>query len=293
MEENQKQISDFLDFIKNLKHYSTHTVKAYERDLCGFFAFFKNKPYFKITKKDYLGYLNYLNQNYAAASIDRKKSALTSFFQYLLHEERITVNPIKKVKGVKRAKRLPKVLFQEEMNELIDEIPCDTPLQIRDRLIFELLYSTGIRISEAIQIKLNEIDRNLKVVLIHGKGNKDRYVPYNQHFDQILKRYLKEARPIIIKNKVNDFLILNSHGDQLTTRGLEYIFRRVLTAINHPGIHPHILRHSLATHMLDNGADIRIVQELLGHASINTTQIYTHVSVKKLQEVYNRNFPRK
>ncbi|MGL5900224.1 MAG: site-specific tyrosine recombinase/integron integrase [Lactobacillaceae bacterium] len=293
MSENQEQIQKFLDFIKNLRHYSQQTVNAYERDLNDFFNFFNDKPYININKKDYFLYLNHLNEKYSPASINRKKSALASFFQYLLHQELIVVSPIKKIKSSKRSKHLPKVLYQKEMNELIDEIPCETPIEIRNRLIFELLYSTGIRISEAIQIKLNEIDRNLKVILIHGKGNKDRYAPFNQHFDRILKIYLKKARPVIIKNKINDFLILNSHGDKLTSRGLEYIFKRVLIAINHPGIHPHILRHSLATHMLDNGADIRIVQELLGHASINTTQIYTHVSVKKLQEIYNQDFPRK
>ncbi|BDR56522.1 site-specific tyrosine recombinase/integron integrase [Xylocopilactobacillus apis] len=291
--QNQLQIHNFIDFLKDFKHYSSKTISAYERDLKDFFVFLNDKSFEDVVKKDYFLYLNYLDKKYAQSSIDRKKSSLASFFQYLLQQGKIVVNPIKKIKGSKKAKHLPKIMYQDELNELIDEIPMGTNLEIRDRLIFELLYSTGIRISEAVNIKLNEIDFNLKVILVHGKGSKDRYVPFNENFQKILNLYLKDARPSILAQKKCDFLILNSKGDKLTDRGLEYIFDQVLLKINKPGIHPHILRHSLATHLLDNGADLRIVQELLGHSSINTTQIYTHVSIKKLQDVYKKDFPRK
>lgn len=140
---------------------------------------------------------------------------------------------------------------------------------------------------------MNEINLSLKSILVHGKGGKERYVPFNNHFEKILKLYLYRSRPAILGDKKSDLLLLNFHGERLTTRGLEYIFQSVLTKLEQPGLHPHILRHSLATHLLDNGADLRIVQELLGHSSINTTQIYTHVSVKNLQDIYNQDFPRK
>lgn len=290
---NQEQLDFFLKFLKEYKRYSLQTIKAYENDLNDFFNYFEPKLYSEIKKKDYFQYLNDLNKRYSATSIARKKSSLTTFFQYLVHQDKLSENPIKKVKGAHKSKHLPKILYQDEMNELIDQLPISTNLEIRNRLIFELLYSTGIRISEAVSIKLNEINYNLNVVLIHGKGGKDRYVPYNQHFKEILELYLNTARPQILKKKNNDFLILNSNGEPLTSRGLEYIFNGVLTKIGQSGLHPHMLRHSLATHLLDNGADLRIVQELLGHSSINTTQIYTHVSIKKLQNIYNQDFPRK
>lgn len=290
---NQEQIKVFIEFLGSYKHYSPQTITAYERDLNDFFNFFEQKKFDQIQKKDFFEYLNHLDQNYSASSIARKKSALTTFYQFLVHQEKVEVSPIKKIKGAKRSQRLPKILYQDEINQMLDELPTETNLDIRNRVIFELLYSTGIRVSEAVAIRISEIDRNLKVILVHGKGGKDRYVPFNEHFEKILNLYLKNARPTLIGKKTSEILLLNFRGDKLTPRGLEYAFNEVLKQINQPGLHPHTLRHSLATHLLNNGADLRIVQELLGHSSINTTQIYTHVSVKKLQDIYNQDFPRK
>lgn len=285
-------IESYLVYLQQ-KNSSPHTIEAYHTDLLEFELFLKQEE-IGIVQVDYKVIRNYLaflySKNYAKTTIARHISALRSFYQYLLKQGKIIKNPMKLISNPKMDQKLPKFLYYEEL-ESIFEIPDQTtPLGIRDALILELLYSTGVRVSELVSIQVCDIeDHKIKVM---GKGKKERYVLYGEVLAELYERYRK-VRPLLLKEKNHDFLLVNHLGNPLQAGGVRLILNKIIQkgALKYH-ISPHMLRHTFATHMLDSGADLKSVQELLGHENLSTTQIYTHVSNEKLRKVYLDAHPR-
>jgi integrase/recombinase XerC len=290
----------FFRYLTLEKNASEHTIRSYEKDLNDFFRFFENKERpLSIQEVTYLHireYLTYLmRQEYSRRTISRKLSGLRSFYRYLVREKVIEENPFQLVTTPKLPKVLPKVLYQEEMNALMNQPDLGTPLGIRDRAILEMLYASGIRVSELVGLTVEDVDLSIGVALVFGKGAKERYVPIGSKAVESIEKYLKEVRPQLIRYASDDHrgLFLNAKGGILTDRSIRRIVDKY---INQAAVSlkasPHTFRHSFATHLLDGGADLRTVQELLGHVNISTTQIYTHVSKERLRETYFRSHPR-
>ena len=236
--------------------------------------------YLKDTKKD------------NNSSIDRKLSAIRGFYKYLANNKVVKNNVFSLVSGPKKSKRLPRFFEYNELEELFDACDLGTSLGQRDRLLLEMLYATGVRVSELVNIKVSDIDEGGHSILVLGKGNKERYVTYGDYCSEILDLYLSDGYLKLNTNK-SCYLFLNNNGGNLTDRGVRYILDRIIkhTSIQ-KNISPHMIRHSFATHLLNEGADLLSVQKLLGHESIKATQIYTHVTTDRLKEVYFRSFPR-
>ena len=226
------------------------------------------------------------------SSIDRKLSALRGFYKFLANNKYIKSNPFKLLSGLKKSKKLPRYFEYNELEELFNVSDLSTNIGQRDRLLLEMLYATGVRVGELVNIKVSDIDSGTRNILILGKGNKERYVIYGEYCEEILKLYLKDGR-VLLNKKNSDYLFLNKSGGNLTERGVRYILDSLIekTSINKK-ISPHMIRHSFATHLLNEGCDLLTVQKLLGHESIKATQIYTHVTTDRLKEVYYNSFPR-
>ena len=290
-------ISDFIDYIMFQKKYSSYTVINYKKDLELFKSFLDIECIKDIKEIDYKVMRNYLSflydKKYSKATISRQISTIRSFYKYLLKEKKVNKNPMIFIQNPKLDKKLPQFLYQNEL-ELLLKIPgTDTPIGIRDSLILEFFYSTGVRVSELINVKLSDINYDNKTVKIFGKGSKERYVLFGDYLKDLLNLYLKDARPIILKDKKSEYLFLNHNGVKLTDDGIRVIINSILKK-GHADFHisPHVLRHTFATHLLDNGAELKCVQELLGHVNLSTTQIYTHVSNERLRQVYLAAHPR-
>jgi len=226
------------------------------------------------------------------SSIDRKLSSLRGFYKYLANNNIVQTNVFSLVNGVKKAKKLPRFFEYNELEELFNACNLDNALGQRDRLILEMLYATGVRVGELVNVKIEDIDESSRTILILGKGNKERYVTYGDYCSEILDLYLKEGYAKLNINN-SPYLFLNSKGGRISDRGVRYILDQIIkkTSIK-KNISPHMIRHSFATHLLNAGADLLSVQKLLGHESIKATQIYTHVTTDRLKEVYFKNFPR-
>lgn len=287
---------EFLKYLKDEKNYSKLTVINYGKDLKLFLQFLKIEKITDIKKIDYKlmrSYLSFLyEKEYSKKTIARNISTLRSFFKYLLKENHIKQNPMTLIQNPKPDKKLPKVLYTNDLEDLLKIPDINTSLGQRDSAILEMFYSTGIRVSELVSLKIKDInfyDRRIKIL---GKGNKERYVLYGSVLSEKLNCYLKDGRIKLNKNG-SDYLFLNKNGGNLTTRGVEKILDNIVKKSNLKyHISPHTLRHTFATHMLDNGADLKVVQELLGHENLATTQIYTHVSNERLREVYLKSHKR-
>lgn len=286
----------FLSYLENQLGYSSHTILNYDNDLKAFLSFLQREEIHSYQEIDYKVIRNYLNfldeKKFSKTTIARHISSLRSFYKYLLKEEVVFKNPTVFISNPKPDKKLPKFLYEREVEKLLAMPKLDNPKGIREALLLEFLYSTGVRVSELCSIKIKDISFSQNCVKILGKGNKERYVYFGKQLDEILRKYLKEARPYFEKAK-NDYLFLNDSGNQLHDRRVRTIIDDLLKrscADFH--ISPHTLRHSFATHMLNNGADLKTVQELLGHADLSTTQIYTHVSNERLRSVYLKAHPR-
>lgn len=249
----------------------------------------------KLSSRDIEIFIQYLAQKKDKRSTQsRKISTLRSFYRFLNKRNIIPVNPVELISLRGDHKNLPEFLYSDEMVKVLKSISTTTPLGLRNMALLELFYATGMRVSEIANLKLDQVDFELNLILVHGKGNKDRYVAFGEEAKTALNNYLVEARKKLLLHKTDyGYVFLNSNGNRITSRGLEYIIKNIfLNAGISASVHPHMLRHTFATQMLNNGADLRTVQELLGHESISTTQIYTHVTKQHLCDIYHKYFPR-
>ena len=287
-------VEKFIRYLELEKHYSTNTIIAYQNNIDDFCDYLNDKKITNLNKIDYLTIRSYLKilyeRNFTKKTISRYISSLRSFFKYLFIHHYISSNPMVLISNPKLDKKLPQFLSVNDVETLLSKPKLDNPLGIRDALILELLYSTGIRVSELVNIKLEDINFSLRQIKILGKGNKERYVLYGDVCSNLLDNYLKNSR-IELDHDKNPYLILNSRGNKITTRAIRDIINKYDFSIN-VHVTPHTLRHTFATHMLNEGADLKSVQELLGHENLSTTQIYTHVSNERLRKVYLNNHPR-
>jgi len=302
MNNMKKLISGFIHQIENEKNYSKHTVLSYETDLMQFFNYLmksiKNVTIREISHLTLRKYVVNLKENkYSRKSIARKTSTIRSFFKYLLKERLIDSNPSLNLITPKIDKKLPNFLYIQEINKLIDSIESEKPQGIRDKTIIEMLYGTGMRVSEMINININDIDLDEQIVRVFGKGSKERILPLSNPCMEAIKNYLVIRKKYYMKknSRLNDnkALLLNRFGGKLTTRSICRIINKYMemSGLNKK-ISPHVLRHTFATHLLGGGADLRSVQELLGHESLSTTQIYTHITKERLKSVYLKSHPR-
>ncbi|WP_303753532.1 tyrosine recombinase XerC [Enterococcus sp. S86.2] len=289
---------EFLRYLQFERGYSQLTTAAYQEDLQDFREFLKesgDSDFLKIDHRDVRVYLSFLNEKtYSRNSISRKIASLRSFYQYLLKQEVIEENPFAYIHLKKQNSKLPRFFYENEMAALFQAAQGDKPLEIRNRALLEIMYGAGLRVSECANLTLAAVDWQGEVLLIHGKGNKDRYVPFGTYAQVALREYLTLARPRLME-KVADhaFIFVNQRGTPITSRGIEYVFSQLIKKSSLDSkIHPHMLRHTFATHLLNNGADMRTVQELLGHANLSSTQIYAHVTKESLQNNYRKFHPR-
>lgn len=288
-------IESFLNDLQ-LKNQSSYTITAYQNDLEAFAQFLERES-ISIQEADYKVIRNYLaylySKDYAKRTIARHISCLKSFYKYLMKEQMITKNPMKLISNPKLDQTLPKFLYTNELELLLTIPDTTTPLGMRNAVLLELLYATGVRVSELVSIQIQDINFYDKKIKVMGKGSKERYVLYGSRLQTLLEDYLSGARNAIQKNKTNNYLFLNHLGNPLTTAGVRNILNQIIQkgALQF-SISPHVLRHTFATHMLNEGADLKSVQELLGHENLSTTQIYTHVSNEHLRQVYLHAHPR-
>lgn len=290
--DNKEFVDDFSDYLRIDKNYSENTVESYMRDL-KYFLTYTDKEILDITKKDIENYILHLLPNYNESSINRIIASIKSFYKYLAIYKGF-INISEDVECLQRKKKLPKYLSIEEVDKLLD-IELNTPFDHRNKAILELMYATGLRASELINLELNNVDTVNMVVHVYGKGSKERIVPMSKIAVNYLDIYINKYREdLFVKGKPKtDVLFLNNHGTKMTRQGLYKIIGKIASEKNiNKEITPHVLRHSFATHMIECGADIRSVQELLGHENVVTTEIYTHLANNFIKENYNEYFNR-
>lgn len=291
-----KELEEYRDYLQYQKSYSLYTVENYCSDIVQFLDYLnsENINFKSLQYSDLRFYLMYLKDEKGEnnSSIDRKLSALRGFYKFLANEGVIKNNVFSLISGLKKEKKLPRYFEYNELEELFKVPDLRTPLGQRNRLILEMLYGTGVRVGELVSIKVSDIDLGSRTILILGKGNKERRVTYGDYCDEILKLYLDDGY-LRLNVKNSPYLFLNNTGSCITERGIRYVLDQIIkeTSLN-KSISPHVLRHSFATHLLNEGCDLLTVQKLLGHESISATQIYTHVTTDRLKEVYYNSFPR-
>ena len=286
-----QEVKKFLDYLELERKFSANTVLNYEIDLKEFVDFIVSKDLNEIEIKDIRRYLEYLNeQKYHVSSISRKVSSLKSFFKYLKAEKMIDNNPMALISNPKKEKKLPVFLNYQDLDKLLNTPDLNTGVGQRDALILEMLYSTGIRVSELANLKLKDINFGEHKILILGKGNKERYVYYGTKCQKLLDKYLSDGRTMY---PASAYLFSNKHGNKLNERMIRMIVdecgRKAQLNVH---VTSHVLSHTYATHMLNEGADLKSVGDLLGHENLSTTQIYTHVSNERLRKVYLSSHPR-
>jgi integrase/recombinase XerC len=292
----------FIDYLEGVKGYSEYTIISYKNDILEFKDFIHSEKMARDllsirndrVPKNFLSYMS--NKNYSNTTINRHLSSLRTFYDYLLKQSIVDDNYFKDIKGMKKPKRLPKVVKENDLVHLFDSIDKTTPLGFRNYVILEILYGCGIRVSELCNMQINQIDFNNETIKIHGKGAKERNVILFEPLKSDLKEYLNLYRKeLLIKGHdlYERNVFLNKNGGPLTSRGVRVILDSIIKNTGETyRLSPHMLRHSFATSLLDNGADLRSVQELLGHESLSTTQIYTHVSLEKMKKEYMQSHPR-
>jgi len=293
----ERPFDRYMRYLQAERNVSPYTVRNYTTDLLGskrikgFFAFLTERGVSSLNKvdrsllRDYLAYL--VEQDIVKASIARKLSAIRSFYRYLLREGTLETSPLEKASSPKLDKRLPSFLTIEEAKQLIEAPDLSTPQGQRDRALLELLYAAGLRVSELAQLDLEQVNLDTLEIRVWGKGSKERMVLIGKPAARALEAYLSQGRPKLLGEKRSNALFLNRYGGRLRERRVQRILGKYAKIAGiEKRVHPHMLRHTFATHLLDGGADLRVVQELLGHANLSSTQIYTHVTQSRAREVY-------
>jgi len=287
----QKIFNRYITHLEAERNASPYTIRNYKADLLDFFYFLKEKKVGTLDEvnrhvlRDYLAHL--VGRGIAKASIARKLSAIRSFYRYLVREKIIEVNPIKTVSSPKLDKRLPSFLTLAEVKRLLEAPNLSTPQGLRDQALLELLYASGLRVSELTSLELGQINLDTNEIRVWGKGSKERVALMGEPAAEALKNYLEQGRPRLLTARKSNAIFLNRYGQRLPERSVQKILEKYATKAGlKKRVHPHMLRHTFATHLLDGGADLRVVQELLGHARLSSTQIYTHVTKKQARKVY-------
>ena len=287
-----KYIDEFLEYLHVIKKHSEHTVNGYKIDLLDFLEFNKDKI-LNIDKDVVNKYMQYLyDKNVSRATISRRLSSLRSFYNYLYNGGKVNKNYFSSIKNPKKVNGLPKFVKEIDIDKMFSIPDTRNPIGQRNLLIIRMLYATGVRVSELVNIKISDIDINERTIRILGKGSKERIVVFGNNTKEILNLYLNNGR-YKLGRKNNDYLFLNKDGEQLSDRYVRRIIDDIIVKASITmHVSPHMLRHTFATDMLNNGADLVSVKDLLGHESLNTTSIYTHVSDDKIREIYNKAHPR-
>jgi len=292
--ENQSLINKFKFYIKVEKGLTENSVSAYISDIVNFGLFINDEDLKKVGSQQVIDFLNHLYENNAEdATVARKRSSLVNFYKFLFSEGIITQPIFEKFPAPKISLKLPDVLSIEEVNTLINSVKIKDKYGLRDRAMLEFLYSTGARISEMIELRIGDILWKEGLVRLFGKGRKERYVPISNIALEYCQKYLNEARNKLLKEKQSNYMFLNRFGNKISRMGCWKIFNKyVMLSQIKSKVSPHTLRHSFATHLLQGGANLRVVQALLGHSSIKTTQIYTNIDRKYLKEIHSLYHPR-
>lgn len=283
---------EFLRYLLIDKGYSSNTIESYRNDLEKFVKFYSNKNIKDITNEDLKKYIKYLNEEgLNEKSISRNVSCLKSFYKFLVIEKFITNNVSDSLFLPKIRKALPNILTEEEVLKLLD-IELITPFDYRNKAMLELMYATGLRVSELVKVKLQDIDFNDDIIRTFGKGSKERIIPIGEYAKEYLKKYIELYRSLLLIKGNSDYVFINNHGSNMTRQGFFKIIKKIAKEKDIKSeISPHTLRHSFASHLLKYGADLRTIQELLGHSDISTTQIYTHISHEELKKNYEEYHP--
>jgi integrase/recombinase XerC len=299
MTTTKELMKSFTAYLQIERNYSAYTIVYYNQDIEEFVQFMKSQSINSISQVTYTDVRIYLTELYkhklARKSVARKISSLRSFYKFLMREHIVKDNPFSLVSLPKKEQRVPQFLYHDELAKLFQVSDQSTPLGQRNQAILELLYATGIRVSECCKLELADIDYSLGTILVNGKGKKQRYVPFGSFANDAIELYMEHGRRELIKkgSSSNSALFLNYRGGTLTPRGVRLILNDLIEKAS-LSIHisPHVLRHTFATHMLNEGADLRTVQELLGHSHLSSTQIYTHVTKDRLKTIYMNHHPR-
>jgi len=288
-------VNSFLDHLKFEAMLSNNTISSYKRDLEKFKVFLDEnnvKSFLEISHEQILMFLESLHKNLKESSISRILSSLRTLYKFLVREGAIKNNPFSQIKNPKKPKKLLEILDEREVKNFLDSIPCSKKLELRDKTMFELLYSSGLRVSELTNLKLRNIDFDENLIRFIGKGNKERITPIGKISMYFLKKYLETTRYKIEGESKNDYVFLNKYGNKISRQGFWKILKKYAKKINlTKNLHPHIFRHSFATHMLKRGADLRTIQELLGHSDISTTEIYTDLDKEHIKNTYFKYHP--
>ena len=285
------EIDEFCNYLLIDKHYSNNTIESYKRDLTKFYVYI-NKDLKKVSKDDIKDYLKHLyDDKMNERSIARNISTLKTFYKFLNITKIINNNPVDSISSPKLGKKLPNTLSEEDINKLLDIKLIDN-YSYRNKAMLELMYATGLRVSELVNLKVYDVNLEEAIVKTMGKGSKERIIPIGDYALSALKIYINDYRSSLFKREVNDYLFLNNHGKPMTRQGFFKIIKKLASEQGiKKDFSPHTLRHSFATHLLSHGADLRIIQELLGHSDVSTTQIYTHVSNEELEDTFKKYHP--
>jgi integrase/recombinase XerD len=288
-------IGQFTDFLLVERGLSSNTINAYRRDLLAFVKFIENNTgssLLEVRHEDITGYLSHLNDlKLASSSLDRKMDSLRTFYKFLIAERYIGENPTALIEPLRSWSKLPTILSIAEMESLINYPDTSKPLGLRDKALLEIMYACGLRVSELVDLQITDVNPEIGYIRCVGKGNKERVIPVGSMALEAVKKYLDSGRPQL--NPKDDCLLINYKGEKLTRDGVRRIIQEVAKSAGiNKKISPHTLRHCFATHMLEHGADLRSLQEMLGHASISTTQIYTHVTSERLKQIHSKFHPR-
>lgn len=290
-------LKDFYNYLLFDKNYSLNTINSYLKDIYAFLTFYtpnhiEEHQLYQVNEQDIKKYIAFLNhQNLTSKTISRKISSLKTYYKFLIITKKVRNSPLEFITVPKQKKSLPKVLSIEEVLLLLD-IPLNNKFDYRNKAMLEVMYATGLRISELINLKLSNVDLELNLIKTVGKGNKERIIPIGEYATEYLKKYIYEYRPLFIKKGNSEYIFLNKSGTCMSRQMFFKIVQKIAQEKNiKTSFSPHTLRHSFATHMLEYGADLRTIQELLGHSNISTTQIYTNISMSKIRENYDNFHP--